>query len=330
MAEHSPTAAPALSHAGHLPSGGTALTVSAWLTGIYFLVELAVGLWAGSIAVLSDAFHTFSAVGGVIVALVAARLARLPAGDRKSFGWYRAEMLGALVNGAFLLIMAVVVIAMGAMRLGHPIHLPTGPMLWVALGGIATEVVSLVLLYRHQQGDLNIRSAYWHVLQTFVGSLIIIVAAAVIHFTGFLEIDPLLGMGFGLVLLWASWGILAESAHVLMEGTPDGTELSAIGRALGAIEGVRDAHHLHAWALTGGKTVFSGHVRIGNEADSGAVLERAHDMLRQEFGFALVTLQVETRCLDETGAEDLDLAAAGSEHADGAGGHRWQHESAAD
>ena len=320
MAEHT-TAAPAgASHAGHLPSGGTALTVSGWLTGLYFVVELAVGLWTGSVAVLSDAFHTFSAVGGVVVALVAARLARLPAGDRKSFGWYRAEMLGALVNGAFLLVMAFVVIAMGAMRLGNPIHLPAGPMLWVALGGIATEVVSLAFLFRHQQGDLNIRGAYWHVLQTFVGSLIIIVAAVVIHFTGFLEIDPLLGMGFGFVLLWASWGILRDSAHVLMEGTPPGIELSGIGRALEAIEGVRDAHHLHAWALTGGKTVFSGHVRIGSGADAGAVLERAHEMLRRDHGFTLVTLQVETRCLDEAGAEDLDLAAA-ARSGSGPGGH---------
>ncbi len=134
------------SHAGHMPSSGKALVISAWLTGVYFVIELAVGLWTGSIAVLSDAFHTLSAVGGVLVAITAQRIARRPADSTRSFGWYRAEIIGALVNGGFLLGMALLVIWMGAMRLGDPIHLATGPMLWVAFGGLVTEVVSLALM----------------------------------------------------------------------------------------------------------------------------------------------------------------------------------------
>ncbi len=182
-------------HGGHLPSSGQALTISAWLTGLYFIAELIAGLWTGSIAVISDAFHTFSAVGGVLVAIAAARVARRPADLKRTFGWYRAEIVGALVNGAFLLAMAILVVVMGAMRLGAPIDLPTTPMLIIAAGGIVTEVISLYLLYRQQGEDLNVRGAYWHIIQTFVGSLIIIVAALVIHFTGFLAIDPLLGIG---------------------------------------------------------------------------------------------------------------------------------------
>ena len=122
-------------HQGHMPSGGKGLAISAWLTGIYFVIELAIGLWTGSIAVISDAFHTFSAVGGVLVAIVAARMALRPADEERSFGWARAEIIGALVNGGFLLAMAVVVIAMATMRLSAPIDLPTGPMLIAAAGG---------------------------------------------------------------------------------------------------------------------------------------------------------------------------------------------------
>ncbi len=114
-------------HAGHMPSSGRGLAISAWLTGVYFFIEMGIGLWTGSIAVISDAFHTFSAVGGVLVAIVAARLARRPADEHRSFGWYRAEIIGALVNGGFLLGMALVVVVMGAMRLASPIDLPTGP-----------------------------------------------------------------------------------------------------------------------------------------------------------------------------------------------------------
>ena len=297
----------ASSHHGHMPSSGRGMAISAWLTGVYFVIEMGIGLWTGSIAVISDAFHTFSAVGGVLVAIVAARLARLPADADRSFGWYRAEIIGALVNGGFLLGMALVVIVMAAMRLSDPIDLPTGPMLLAAAGGLVTEFISLGLIWKQSQSDLNVKGALWHIIQTFVGSLLIIVTALVIKFTGFLLIDPILGMAFGFVLLWASWGILRDSMHLLMEGTPGGVSLPEITRMLEALDGVADAHHVHAWALTSGKHVFSGHLRVREGTDPQDVLKAAHGMLRDRFGFFFVTLQVEDRCLDESGAETIDI-----------------------
>ncbi|WP_313045669.1 cation diffusion facilitator family transporter [Brevundimonas sp.] len=294
-------------HQGHLPSSGRAMVISAWLTGLYFIAELVIGLWTGSIAVISDAFHTFSAVGGVIVALVATKLARRSADESRSFGWFRAEIIGALVNGGFLLAMAIVVIVMAAMRLSEPVHLPTGPMLWVAAGGLLTEFVALGLMWRQSKDDLNMRGAFWHVIQTFVGSLLIIVTALIIRFTGFLLIDPLLGMAFGFVLIWASWGILRDAAHLLMEGSPPGVSLSQITEALAEVEGVADVHHAHAWALTSGKHVFSSHIRVSKGSDPQNVLFTAHALLRERFGFFFVTVQVEDRCLDESGAEQIDV-----------------------
>ena len=295
------------SHHGHMPSSGRGMAISAWLTGVYFVIEMGIGLWTGSIAVISDAFHTFSAVGGVLVAIVAARLARRPADADRSFGWYRAEIIGALVNGGFLLGMALVVIVMAAMRLSDPIELPTGPMLLAAAGGLVTEFISLGLIWKQSKSDLNVRGALWHIIQTFVGSLLIIVTALVIKFTGFLLIDPILGMAFGFVLLWASWGILRDSMHLLMEGTPADVSLTEVIQALGSLDGVADAHHVHAWALTSGKYVFSGHLRVRDGHYPQDVLKAAHGMLRDRFGFFLVTLQVETRCLDESGAETIDI-----------------------
>jgi len=294
-------------HAGHMPSSGRGLVISAWLTGIYFIIEMAIGLWTGSIAVISDAFHTFSAVGGVLVAIVAAKLARRPADEDRSFGWYRAEIIGALVNGGFLLAMALIVIVMGAMRLAAPIDLPTTPMLWAAAGGLVTEFISLGLIWKESRSDLNVKGALWHIIQTFVGSLLIIVTALVIRFTGFLLIDPILGMGFGVVLLWASWGILRDAAHLLMEGTPADVDLADVATALEGQEGVSDVHHVHAWALTSGRYVFSGHVRVADEVDPQEVLSKANAMLKERFGFFFVTLQVETACVDETGAEAIDV-----------------------
>src|SRR5690625_2626564 len=225
------------SDAGHLPSSGAALTISAWLTGIYFVIELGIGLWTGSVAVISDAFHTFSAVGGVLVAIIAARLARRPADKDRSFGWYRAEIVGALVNGGFLLGMALVVIVMAGMRMNDPVDLPTTPMLWAAAGGLLTEIIALSLIWKQSRRDMNVRGAMWHIIQTFVGSLLIIVTALVIEYTGFLLIDPLLGLAFGFVLVWASWGILRDATRLLMEGTPTEVHLSEVTEALAAIDG---------------------------------------------------------------------------------------------
>jgi cobalt-zinc-cadmium efflux system protein len=297
------------SHTGHLPatSDTRALAITGWLTGIYFLIELGIGFWTGSISVISDALHTFSAVGGVLVALVAGHLAKRKADQFQSFGLIRAEIVGALLNGLFLVGMALLVLWMGANRLQHPLHLPTGPMFLVAMGGLATEFIALGLLYRRQKGNLNLKGAYLHILQTFVGSLIIIVSAIVIRFTGFLAIDPILGMIFGVVLLWASWGVIRDSLHILLERTPEDLELNAAISAIKEINGVTDVHHVHAWSLTSGKNIFSAHICINDSAQHEQILREAHQILKEKFGIYFSTLQIEVVCMDETGAEAIDM-----------------------
>lgn len=300
------------SHAAHVPPSGDrrALVISGWLTGIYFIVELGIGIWTGSIAVISDAFHTFSAVGGVLIALVAQRLSERPSSLVRTFGYVRSEILGALFNGLFLAIMALVVFWMGAMRLMEPIDLPTAPMFIAAIGGLATEVVALWLLYERQKGNLNLRGAFWHVLQTFVGSFLIIISALVIRYTGFLAIDPLLGMAFGVVLLWASWGILRQALHILLQGTPEDVDLDDAMTVLGGIEGVTDVHHVHAWSLTSGKNLFSAHLRVTDPTQANRVLRNATDLLQSQFHIYFSTLQIEQVCQSaEDGASAIDITA---------------------
>lgn len=304
-------------HTGHAPPTGDrrALVISGWLTGAYFIVELAIGLWTGSVAVVSDAFHTFSAVGGVLIALVAARLAERPATPERTFGFVRSEILGALFNGLFLVIMALLVFWMGAMRLMEPIHLPTTPMLAAAAGGIVTELIALRLLYRRQKGNLNMKGAFWHIVQTFVGSLLIIVTALVVRFTGFLAIDPLLGMAFGVVLLWASWGIISEAAHILMQGSPRELDIEGAIRAIRHVDGVTDIHHVHAWSLTSGTNLFSSHVCVRSWAEGERVLREVNRLLRDRFGVYFSTTQIEDRCLaTEEGAEAIDITKAERPH----------------
>lgn len=286
------------SHGGHSIAGDRrALVISGWVTGLYFLVELVVGIWTGSVAVLSDAFHTFSAVGGVLIALVSQRVSARPATAAHTFGWGRAEIIGALFNGVFLALMALTVLWMGAMRLGDPIELPTDVMIWVALGGMVTEVIAFWLLYKRQKTNLNIKGAFWHILQTFVGSFIIIISAVVIRFTGFLAIDALLGMAFGVVLLWASWSILRSALRILLQGTPHDFDIHEVTAALAAIDGVHDVYHVHAWTITSGQVVFSAHLHVPDpHQDGGRVLRVAAQQLREQFGVYFSTLQIEDQC----------------------------------
>lgn len=284
-----------------------ALMIAGWLTGIYFLLELSVGVWTGSISVISDAFHTFSAVGGVLIALVAAHFTRRRATRFQTFGLIRAEIVGALFNGLFLFAMAILVIWMGVMRLADPIELATGTMILVAIGGLVTEIISMRLMWAGQKGNLNIKGAFWHIVQTFIGSIIVIISALVMRFTGFLPIDPLLGMAFGLVLFWASWKIIKEAVHILLDNVPKDLDLSAVELSIRAVPGVENVHHLHAWALTSGKNIVSAHVKIGQNAREAHVQEQIQRLLSENSGVHFSTVQVERTCFEEPSASEIDF-----------------------
>ena len=305
--------APSSSHAGHMmPStageNSRNLKIAGWLTGTYFIFELGIGIWTGSVAVLSDAFHTFSAVGGVVIALMAGRFATRPATRFQTFGLIRAEIVGALVNGLFLAGMAVFILGMGYMRLRDPVELSTGPMLVAAFGGLITEAISLRLLYSGQKSNLNIKGAYWHIVQTLVGSIIIIVAAVTIRFTELLEIDPLLGMAFGLVLFWASWSIIRESLDILLDNVPRDLDLNAVRDSIEALPGVTNVHHLHAWSLTTGKNILSSHVLVTDYGAGQQTQQDIQTMLREQFPVYFSTIQIETEvCSAEEEAKAIDF-----------------------
>ena len=296
-------------HSSHgMPTGDArALKITGWLTGIYFIIELTIGYWSGSVAVISDAFHTFSAVGGVLIALVAGYYSTRPASQYATFGLIRSEIIGALFNGLFLLIMALYVFWMGYQRLRAPVEILTGPMLWAAAGGLVTEVFALWLLFGKQKNNLNMKGAIWHIIQTFVGSLIIIVAALVIKFTGFYQIDPILGMLFGVVLFWASWGIIREATNILLQTVPEDFNLAKMVETIEKLDAVENVHHTHVWALTSGKNIVSMHVLVDSTAEQKDVLKKINNLLKEDFSVYFSTIQVETECLEAEEAVDINI-----------------------
>lgn len=296
-------------HSFHgMEANARALKIVGWLTGIYFIIELGLGFYSGSVAVISDAFHTFSAVGGVLIALVANRISMRPPGSRHTFGMMRAEIAGALLNGMFLLLMAAYILWMGYNRLQMSIELPTGIMFLSAGGGLITEFISMGVMWKSLKGNINMKGAFWHVMQTFIGSIIIIVAAVVIKFTGWNPIDPILGMAFGLVLFGASWGIIKQSFDILLEKSPEDVDVDDVVSELQNIEFVEDVHHVHAWTLTSGKNLLMAHIKISKEANHETVLDKAYSILKDRFGFYFTTLQVENKCRALEDADAIDYA----------------------
>ena len=296
------------SHGGHSIAGDRrALIISGSLTGAYFLPQLIVGLWTGSVAVISDALHTFSTVGGVLIALVSQRVSVRPATAKYTFGWARAEIIGALFNGLILIIMAITVIWMGVMRVGDPIELPTDVMILVTVGGIITEAIAFWLLYKRQKTNLNVKGAFSHILQTLIGSVLIIITALIIRFTGLYVVDALMGIVLGFVILWVSWSILRSALRILLQGAPHDLDLKKVTGTLTAIEGVHDVHHVHAWAITSGQTVFSAHLHVSDPRKDGRrVLRTASQLLRTQFDVYFSTLQIEDECEAQDPAE-LDI-----------------------
>ena len=243
-----------------------------------------------------------------MIALVAGRMAARPATRFQTFGSLRAEIVGAQANGFFLLRMAWLVFWMSLMRLQNPVDLPTTPMLFPAGAALITELISLSLLHKAQKTNLNIKGAYWHILQTFAGSLIIIVAALTIWFTDFLEIDALLGMAFGLLLLWASWTIIRAALYILLDNVPRDLDLNEVQSAIEAIHGVDSVHHLHAWSITEGKNILSAHVLVSNFGEAEYTLQSIQAMLKSDFQMYFSTIQLETEvCPEIEEAEEIDF-----------------------
>jgi cobalt-zinc-cadmium efflux system protein len=269
------------------------LKITGWLTGVYFFIELALGFYSGSVAVVSDAFHTFSAVGGILIAFVANRISSREANQYATYGFKRAEIMGALLNGVFLLFMALYVLYMGYMKLGMEYDLPTGIMLVAATGGLITEMISFKLIYEQQKSNINMKGAFWHIMQTFVGSILIIVAAVVIWLTSYNPIDAILGMAFGTVLLWASYKVIKDALNIFMQTVPKEIDIEKVKSDLLSISGITGVRHIHAWVLTSNKNIFSSHLQIKDHSIGEKILKEAEKMLKEKYRFYFTTLQLE-------------------------------------
>jgi len=266
-----------------------------WATGLtlaFAAVEAGVGYWGNSLALMGDAGHMVTDAGSLVLATVAAHLARRPASVQHSYGFGRAEVVAALANSLIMLALALALLAGAVQRLQHPAPVQGGAVLAVAAVGLAFNLGVLALLLRGQR-TLNIRAAILHVLGDALGSVAALVSGAVILATGWMRIDPLLTLVSCALLLAGSVRVLREGLHVVMEGVPGHLELDAVGRALAATPGVRGIHDLHIWTLSSGHIALSAHVDLDTLEEWSALLGRLRYLLSERFDIHHVTLQPE-------------------------------------
>ena len=286
------------SHGAHAHGGSAAkrrLLIVLALTALYMLAEAAGGWLTGSLALLADAGHMLTDVAALALALAAAWFGSRPANPRKTYGYYRLEILAAFVNGVALAALSLYILYEAYERWNAPPSIERGGlMMAVAAGGLAVNLVCAWLLHGDHERDLNLRGAWLHVIGDALGSVGALAAGALVTFRGWHAADPLFGGLVGLLIIYSSWNLIREATNVLLEGTPAHINLAAVEDAILRTDGVEEVHDLHVWTITSGREALSAHVVHAVAASPPELLRDLRGRLREEFGFDHLTIQMET------------------------------------
>jgi cobalt-zinc-cadmium efflux system protein len=278
------------------------LTIVLAMTAAYMLGEIVGGALTGSLALLADSGHMLGDVLGLGMALGAIRFARRPATAGKTYGFYRAEILAALINSVALILVASWIVYAAWQRLtGGTVEIHAAPMLVVAAGGVIVTLIGAFLLRPGATTSLNVRAAFLEVMSDLLGSIGTIIAAVVILLTGWVPADAFISAAIGVLMLPRALALLRSVVDVLLEATPRHLDMPTIEAAMRAQPGVASVHDLHVWSITSGFDAMSGHVRADGRP-SQDVLHDLRTMLRDRFGIEHVTLQVEAADHADDGA----------------------------
>ena len=280
------------------------------LTAAILIAEVIGGFWTGSLALLSDAAHVFMDVFALALSYLALRFSALPADDRHTYGFHRLEVIAALINGVTLGAIAIEIFSESWTRWFNPQPIKSAEMLVIAAIGLVVNLVVAFVLGGHahehdhegEEGaeaheeaeDLNVRSAYLHVLGDAISSVGVIVAAALIWWTGWNWLDPLMSVFIGILIVLSSWRVLKGSLHILVEGVPEHLSVEKIAQSMAGVDGVLDVHDLHVWSICSGHVALSAHVVTENQplAESDGLMAELKARLKK-FGIEHTTIQME-------------------------------------
>ena len=269
------------------------------LTLGFLVAEVAGAIWTGSLALLSDAAHMFTDSMALGIAIAAIRLSRLPADRKRTFGYYRFEVLAAALNAVLLFLVALYILYEAYERWIAPRPIESLGMLAIACAGLAVNLIGVRLLAADAGHNLNVKGAYLEVWADALGSVGVMAGALIVYFTGYTRADPIVAVLIAFWVLPRTWALFRQSVNVLLEGVPEGVDLAEIAERLRAVPGVREVHELHVWALGSGRTSLTAHLILDEaQADIHRVIGQANERLRIDFGITHTTLQAEIEHCD--------------------------------
>ena len=265
------------------------------ITFTFCLFEAFIGYQSNSLALMADAAHNFADAFALGLSAFALWMASKPADDKRTFGYHRVGILAALVNAVGLAIMSLVIFWEAVQRLQNPEAVNSGSMIWVALLAIVINSGIAWWLSAAAKNDLNIRSAYLHMVGDAAASLAVVIAGVIILFTSWYIADPIVSIIFAFLVLWSSWSILTESIQMLLEGTPVGLDLAKVKQKITEVQGVLNVHDVHVWAISSGLTACNCHILIAeqNVSTGQQIQQDVTYMLEHDFNINHATIQIE-------------------------------------
>lgn len=280
------------SHAVVTEGNSKKLTFALILTSTFLVVEVIAGFMTQSLALLSDAAHMFTDAAALAIALVAIKIGKLPADSKRTFGYQRFEILAALFNASMLFVVAMYILYEAYQRFSQPPEIQSVGMMIVAVLGLIINLISMKILFSSSKESLNIKGAYLEVLSDALGSVGVIIGAAVIYFTGWMWVDTLIAVLIGFWVLPRTWILLKQSINILLEGVPEEIDIEELRNDLLNLKDVESIHKLKVWAITSKNVHLTVHL-LAPTADRNELYQEALEMLKHEHGITEMTLQIE-------------------------------------
>jgi len=271
------------------------------LTALTLVAEVIGGIWTNSLALLSDAAHVFLDLFALFLSLGAIKLSSYPVSETRTFGWHRTEVFASLINGVSVFLISIGIFYEAWGRLFQPEEVKSLPMFVIAFIGLVMNLVAASALHSHSHDDLNVHSAFLHVIGDAAASVGVIVGGLIMYFTGWFVLDAIISVGIGFVIFWGSWRVIREAVHILLEGVPRGMTIAEVSDAIRNVEGVNDVHHLNIWTICSHILALSAHIDIIPEykVEQADVLRRIEELLFDRYHISHTTLQAEcTMCIE--------------------------------
>ena len=268
------------------------------LTSVTLIAEILGGIWTNSLALLSDAAHVFLDLFALILSLIALKLSALAPSETRTYGWHRMEIFASLINGLTIFLIAIGIFYEAWGRLLHPVAVNSLPMFIIAAVGLAMNLLAAYVLQSHSKTDLNVHSAFLHVIGDAAASVGVLAGGVIMYFYKLYVLDAVISIGIGCVIFWGAWRILRESIHILLEGVPRELNIRSLADSMRAVEGVKGIHQLNVWAICSHVIALSAHVDIDEASRSrqAAIIHELEHLLRKKYFITQITLQAD--CAD--------------------------------